>query len=89
MQHNYPKGGKKKKSDKEVVRGKYEPNVIVTVAEELAEYVDGHNPQTAVCLRFNLQDGKDRFIKNGVSDIFGRISVCCYLSRSRVSQPHE
>ena len=68
---------------------KYEPNVIVAVAEELAEYVDGHNPQAAVCLRFNLQDGKHGFIKNGVSDIFRRISICCYLSRACAGQSHE
>ena len=80
MQRNYPQGGQKK-SDKVTSRRNYVPNVIVAVAEELAKYVDGHDPQTAVCLRFNLQYGKHSFIENGVSDVFRRISICCYLSR--------
>ncbi len=59
-----------------------EPNVIIAVAEEFAKYVDGHDAQAAICIRFNVQDGKDGFIKNGISDIFRRIGVCCHLSQA-------
>ena len=63
-----------------------EPDIIVTVAKELAQYVDGHNTEAAVCIRFNVQDGEDGFIENRISDIFRRIGVCCYLSRASVGQ---
>ncbi len=63
-----------------------EPNVIIAVAEEFAKYVDGHDAQAAICIRFNVQDGKDGFIKNGISDIFRRIGVCCHLSQESVGR---
>ena len=47
----------------------HEPDIIVAVAEELAQYVDGHNAKAAVCIRLNLQNGNDGFIENRISDI--------------------
>lgn len=59
-----------------------EPNIIVAIAEEFTEYVDSHNTETTVCLRFNIQNGKHSFIEDGVSDIFRRVSIRCHLSRT-------
>lgn len=44
-----------------------EPNVIVPVAEELAQDIDRHHPQTAVC--FDLEDSHDSLVQNGIPNI--------------------
>ncbi len=50
------------------------PNIVVLVAQELAQDVDRHYPQPSVC--FNLQYSQDGFIQNRVADVFRRVCIC-------------
>ena len=50
------------------------PNVIIAVAEELAEDIDGHDTQTSV--RFDFEHGQDSFVEDRVANVFRAISVC-------------
>jgi len=48
-------------------------NVVVAVAEELAEDVDGHDAQAAV--GFDVEDREDRLVQDRVADVLGRLGV--------------
>ena len=49
------------------------PNVVVAIAQELAEDVYGHDAEAAVSL--DLEDGHDRLVENRVPDILGGVGV--------------
>ena len=43
------------------------PNVVIPIGKELAQDVDSHDAQPAVC--FNLQYGHDRLVQDGIADV--------------------
>ena len=55
------------------------PNVVVSVAQELAQNVDRHHAQTV--LRLDLENGEHRLVEDRVPDVLGRFGVRCDLRR--------
>lgn len=53
------------------------PNVVVLVAEEAAQQVDGKDAQALLGL--NLHDGQDRLVENGVADVLSAVRVGRHL----------
>ena len=49
------------------------PYVVIAVAEEFAEDVDGHDAETAV--GFDFEDGEDGLVEDRVADVLGRVGV--------------
>ena len=54
-------------------------DVFVTIEKDTSQYVDGQNPQST--LRFDVHDGQDSLVQNGITDILGRFSVGGHLSQ--------
>ncbi len=54
------------------------PDVVVAVAQELAQYVNGHNAQTTV--GFDVKYCHNCLVQDGIADILGGVRVCSDLS---------
>ena len=44
-------------------------DIVVSICEEFAEDIDGHDSESAV--RFNVQDSKDCFVQDRIADVLG------------------
>lgn len=49
------------------------PYVVVAVAQELSKDVDSHDTKTTI--RFNLEDRRNSFIQNRISNVLASIGV--------------
>ena len=57
------------------------PNVVVAVAQKLAEDIDCHDAQAAIGL--NFEHRHHCLIENGVADVLRRVGVGCDLAGNK------
>lgn len=63
-------------------------DIVVPVGQEFTQNIDTKDAQTGVC--FDVQNGKDGFVEDGVSDVLGGVRVCSNLNMSAAvpGSPH-